>query len=78
MPIATLANKEKREEKKLQMFDRNVLRTIYEPCFDQNTQEWGKRDNKELEDLFKIPLIVNEIIRSRLERADRRKKNSTT
>lgn len=39
------------------------------PCFDQNNQEWRKRHNQELEDLFKRADIVNEIKRTKSERA---------
>jgi len=47
----------KTEEDRLRTFERNVLRTIYGPCFDQHTQIWRKMHNQNLEDLFKRPDI---------------------
>jgi len=57
----------KTEEDKLHVFEREVLRKIYGPIYDQGIQLWRKRHNQELIDIFKRPSIVNEIKRSRLE-----------
>ncbi|KAL4107723.1 hypothetical protein QTP88_018019 [Uroleucon formosanum] len=56
----------KAEETRIKVFERRILRKIYGPCFDANTGEWRKHNNKKLEELFQRPNIANEIKKRRL------------
>lgn len=57
----------KNEEKKLQVFERKILRKIFGPVKDSETGEWRVRKNNELESLFKKENIVNTIRNRRLQ-----------
>ncbi|KAF0762530.1 Uncharacterized protein FWK35_00006181 [Aphis craccivora] len=57
----------KSDELKLKVFERKILRRIYELCRDLQTGEWRKRYNDELHHLHNRPDIVKEIKRRRLE-----------
>jgi len=56
----------KAEEQILGVFERKVLRKIYELVFDSKTNEWRKLHNYELKRQFQRPDIVKEITKSRL------------
>jgi len=53
-----------REERKLRVFETMVLRRIFGPRRDEVTAEWRRLHNKELNDLFSSPNIV-QVIKSR-------------
>jgi len=54
------------EEYKLQIFEKKILRRIFGPCMDENTEQWSIRKNKELEQLYERPDIVQEIKKRQL------------
>jgi len=41
-----------REERRLRLFEKRVLRRIFGPKRDEITGEWGKLHNEELNDLY--------------------------
>jgi len=53
-----------REERKLRLFESMVLRRIFGPRRDEVTGEWRRLHNKELNDLYSSPNIV-QVIKSR-------------
>jgi len=53
-----------REERRLRVFEKWVLRRIFEPKRDEVTGEWKKLHNEELNDLYSSPNIVR-VINSR-------------
>jgi len=53
-----------RKERGLRVFEKRVLRRIYEPKSDEVTVEWRKLHNEELNDLYCSPNIVR-VIESR-------------
>ena len=53
-----------REEHRLRVFERRVLRRIFGPRRDEVTREWRKFHNEELNDLYCSPNIVR-VIKSR-------------
>jgi hypothetical protein len=53
-----------REEHRLRVFEKRVLRRIFGPKKDEVTGEWRKLHNKELHDLYSSPSIIR-IIKSR-------------
>jgi len=53
-----------REERKLRMFEKRVLRTIFPPRRDELTGEWKRLHKEELHDLYSSPNIVR-VIESR-------------
>ena len=53
-----------REEMKLRVFDKMVLRRIFGPRRDEVTEEWRRSHNEELNDLYSSPNIVR-VIKSR-------------
>jgi hypothetical protein len=46
-----------REERRLRVFENRVLRRIFGPKWDEVTEEWRKRHNEELNDLYFSPNI---------------------
>lgn len=48
------------------IFERKVLRKIFGPIFDRQTNEWRKLHNVELQGLFQRPNIVREIAKRKL------------
>jgi len=53
-----------REERKLRVFENMVLRRIFGPRRDEVPGEWRRLHNKELNDLYSSPNIV-QVIKSR-------------
>jgi len=53
-----------REERKLKVFENMVLRRIFGPRGDEVIGEWRRLHNKELNDLYSSPNIV-QVIKSR-------------
>ena len=53
-----------REERKLRVFENMVLRRIFGPRRDEETGEWRRMHNEELNDLYSSPNIVR-VIKSR-------------
>ena len=53
-----------REEHRLRVFKNRVLRRIFEPKRDEETGEWRKLHNEEINDLYCLPITVR-VIKSR-------------
>jgi hypothetical protein len=53
-----------REEQRLRVFKNKVLRRIFGPQRDEVTEEWRRLHNKELNDLYSSPNII-QVIKSR-------------
>ena len=47
-----------REERRLRMFEKRVLRRVFGPKRDEVTGEWRKLYNEEIRDLYSLPNIV--------------------
>jgi len=47
-----------REVRRLRVFENSVLRRIFGPRRDQVTGEWRKLHNKELSDLYSLPILL--------------------
>jgi hypothetical protein len=47
-----------REERRLRVFENEVLRRMFEPYRDEVTGVWKKLHNEELNDLYRSPSIV--------------------
>jgi len=47
-----------REERKVRVFEKMVLRRIFGPRRDEVTEEWRRLHNEELNDLYSSPNIV--------------------
>ena len=58
-----------REERRLRVFDKRVLRGVFGPKRDKVTGEWRKLRNEELNDLYCSPNIVR-MIKSRTMRLE--------
>ncbi|KAL4096954.1 hypothetical protein QTP88_021820 [Uroleucon formosanum] len=56
----------KAEQMMLEVFERKILRRIFGPCKDDQTGEWRKRHDQELQNLFQRPDITKEISVRRL------------
>ena len=54
-----------REKRRLRVFENKVLTRIFRPKRDEVTREWRKLHNKELNDLYSSPNIV-QVIKSRM------------
>ena len=53
-----------REERRLRVFEKRVLRRVFGPKRDEVTGEWRKLHNEELRDLYSLPNIV-QVVKSR-------------
>jgi len=53
-----------REERRLRVFEKRVLRRVFGPKRDEVTGEWRKLNNEELRDLYSLPNIVR-VVKSR-------------
>jgi hypothetical protein len=53
-----------REERRLRVFEKRVLRWIFGPKRDEVTGEWRRLHNEELTDLYSSPNIIH-VINSR-------------
>ena len=53
-----------REERRLRVFEKRVLRRLFGPKRDEVTGEWRKLHNVELSDLYSLPNIVR-VVKSR-------------
>jgi len=53
-----------REEHRLRVFEKRVLRRVFGPTRDEVTGEWRKLHNEELRDLYSLPNIVR-VVKSR-------------
>jgi hypothetical protein len=53
-----------REERRLKVFEIRVLRRVFGPKRDEETEEWTKLHNEELSDLYSLPHIVR-VVKSR-------------
>ena len=53
-----------REKRRLRVFERRVLRTVFGPKRDEVTRVWRKLYNEELSDLYSLPNIVR-VVKSR-------------
>jgi hypothetical protein len=53
-----------REERKLRLFENNVLKRIFGPRRDEVTGDWRRLHNEELNDLYSSPNVVR-VIKSR-------------
>jgi len=51
-----------REERRLRVFEKRVLRRVFGPKRDEVTGEWRKLHNKELRDLYSLPNIVRVVL----------------
>jgi hypothetical protein len=56
-----------KEEHRLRVFEKRVLRRIFGPKWDEVTGEWRKLHNKEIHDLHSSPSIIR-IIKSQRRR----------
>ena len=55
-----------REERRLRVIEKRVLRRIFGPKRDEVTGEWRKRHNEELNNLYSSPNIVRVITSIRM------------
>jgi hypothetical protein len=51
-------------ERRLRVFEKRLLKTIFRPKRDDVTEEWRKLHNEELNDLYRYPNIIR-VIKSR-------------
>lgn len=52
--LRDVASCRKAEQMRLEIFERKILRKIFGPCKDDQTREWRKQHNQELQNLFQI------------------------
>jgi hypothetical protein len=50
-----------RQKRRLRVSGNNVLRRVFGPMWDEETGEWSKLHNDELNDLYSLPNIVREV-----------------
>jgi hypothetical protein len=50
-----------REERSLRVFENRLLRRVFGPKRDEETGEWRKLHNEELNDLYSLPNIVRAV-----------------
>jgi hypothetical protein len=60
-----------KEERRLRMSEKRVLRKLFGPKRDKVTGEWRKLHNEELNDLYSLPHIVRVVKSRRMRRAGR-------
>jgi hypothetical protein len=60
-----------REERRLRVFERRVLRRVFGPKRDEVTREWRKLHNEEISDLYSLPNTVRVVKSSRMRWAGR-------
>jgi hypothetical protein len=53
-----------REERRLRVFEKRVLRRVFGPKREEVTGEWRKMHNEELNDVYSLPDIVR-VVKSR-------------
>jgi len=53
-----------REERRLRVFEKRLLRRLFGPKRDEVSGEWRKLHNEELSDLYSLPKIVR-VVKSR-------------
>ena len=53
----------KESERRLEVFERTILRRIWGPVWDDETMEWRRRHNEELMQVSQLPSISN-VVRS--------------
>jgi len=58
-----------REERRLRVFEKRVLRRVFGPKRDEGTGEWRKLHNEELNDLYFSPTNIRVIKSRRMRRA---------
>jgi hypothetical protein len=58
-----------REERRLRMFEKWVLWSIFEPNRNEIKEKWRRLYNKELNDLYSSPNIIRAIQRRRMRGA---------
>jgi hypothetical protein len=60
-----------REEQRLRVFENRVLRRIFGPKWDEATGDWRRLHNKELNDLYSSPNVIQAIKPRRMRWAGR-------
>jgi len=55
------------DENVLLVFERKIMRKIFGPWKDETTNEWKIRKNKEYQEFYQSPSIIEDITKSRLK-----------